>query len=659
MGGRRLFAAALLVGGSAATAQTPAPHHDVLLEIDPQSRRLEAVDRISLPRGGVVSGTLAWDLEIQGLEARGRPLALERVGERWTARVDSTAPVQLTMRYAGTLPMVAAARRGESVTAFAGAEGVFLPAGSGWLPRTAEPWIRHRVRVEVPAPYRAVATGRLDSETDDGRRFAAEFVADHPGEGPSVFVGRYAVQESTVEGVRLRTYFPPDLAALAPAYLQAAALYLQRFAERIGAYPFADFGVVAAPVPVGLGFPGLTYVDRRILPLPYMQGRSLAHEVLHNWWGNGVYVDYAGGNWSEGLTTYLADYGVAEQAGPADARRMRLDWLRDYAALPAARDRAVREFQGKTHDAAQVIGYNKVAFLFHMLRNDIGEAAFTSALRTFWREHRFLSSGWEDLQAAFELASGRSLEAFFAQWLERRGAPHLQLLAAARVAPTTGADAVRVELGQSPPVYRLRVPIRIDTVAGPQRHVVDMDAPTTSAQIDVAARALGLAVDPDYELFRRLAPGESPPVLRDVTLSDTALTVIAAEPGEESDAAAALAEVVMDTGVRPASTARARAAAVPLLIVATDAHLADVLRELGLPAPPPLPRAGGSAAVWTLRADDIAVMVVSGRDAGSLRALARPLPHYGRQSYIVFEGGRAVTKGLWEATQSLLSAALD
>ena len=659
MGGRCLRAAALLVWGSAAAAQTPAPHHDVVVEIDPQGRRLQAVDRISLPRGGVVSGTLARELEIRGLEARGRPLALERVGERWTARVASTAPLQLTMRYAGTLPARAAARRGGPVTAFAGAEGVFLPAGSGWLPRTAEPWIRYRVRIEVPAPYRAVATGRLDSEADDGRRFAAEFVAEHPGEGPSVFVGRYVVEESTVDGVRLRTYFPPDLDALAPAYLQAAAVYLQRFAARIGAYPFADFGVVAAPLPVGLGFPGLTYVDRRILPLPYMQGRSLAHEVLHNWWGNGVYVDYAGGNWSEGLTTYLADYGVAEQDGPADARRMRLDWLRDYAALPAARDRAARDFQGKTHDAAQVIGYNKVAFLFHMLRNDIGEAAFTSALRAFWREHRFRSSGWEDLRAAFELASGRSLEAFFAQWLDRRGAPRLQLLAAERVAPTTGADAVHVELGQSPAVYRLRVPIRIDTDSGPERHIVDMDAPTTSARIDVAARALGLAVDPDYELFRHLAPGESPPVLRDVTLSDTALTVIAAEPGEASEAAAAVAAAVMDTGVRPAPAARARDADVPLLVVATDTHLDDVLQELGLPAPPPLPRAGGSAAVWTLRADDIAVTVVSGRDAGSLRVLAGPLPHYGRQSYIVFEGRRAVAKGLWEATQSPLSVVLD
>ena len=42
------------------------------------------------------------------------------------------------------------------------------------------------------------------------------------------------------------------------------------------------------PLPVGLGFPGLTYVSDKILHLPFMQGRSLAHEIAHNWWGNAV-----------------------------------------------------------------------------------------------------------------------------------------------------------------------------------------------------------------------------------------------------------------------------------------------------------------------------------------------------------------------------------
>jgi len=42
-------------------------------------------------------------------------------------------------------------------------------------------------------------------------------------------------------------------------------------------------------------------------------------------------------------------------------------------------------------------------------------------------------------------------------------------------------------------------------------------------------------------------------------------------------------------------------------------------------------------------------LLVSVRDAQSLGALARPLPHYGQQSWLVFEGTRAIERGVWPA----------
>jgi hypothetical protein len=52
--------------------------------------------------------------------------------------------------------------------------------------------------------------------------------------------------------------------------------------------------------------------------------------------------------------------------------------------------------------------------------------------------------------------------------------------------------------------------------------------------------------------------------------------------------------------------------------------------------------------VWTARTGDGRVVVlVSVRDAQSLAALARPLPHYGRESYLVFEGARMIERGNW------------
>ena len=61
-----------------------------------------------------------------------------------------------------------------------------------------------------------------------------------------------------------------------------------------------------------------------MIRLPFIMHTSLGHEIAHCWWGNGVYVDYEKGNWSEGLTTYVADYLYKERASLGQAREYRL-----------------------------------------------------------------------------------------------------------------------------------------------------------------------------------------------------------------------------------------------------------------------------------------------------------------------------------------------
>lgn len=80
--------------------------------------------------------------------------------------------------------------------------------------------------------------------------------------------------------------------------------------------------VVASPLPTGFGMPTLTYLGADVLRLPFIRKTSLGHEILHNWWGNGVYVDYTRGNWSEGLTTLMADYAYKEDESAAAASRL-------------------------------------------------------------------------------------------------------------------------------------------------------------------------------------------------------------------------------------------------------------------------------------------------------------------------------------------------
>ena len=64
---------------------------------------------------------------------------------------------------------------------------------------------------------------------------------------------------------------------------------------------------------------------------------------------------------------------------------------------------------------------------------------------------------------------------------------------------------------------------------------------------------------------------------------------------------------------------------------------------------PPGPSArSGTAQAWAGRdAAGRPYAVIAGRDAAAIKALERGLPHYGRQSWLVFEGARMAEKGVW------------
>jgi hypothetical protein len=634
-------------------------HHNVDARFDPGSGKLELTDVLTVRGRAILEFRLAPWLAVEGLLLDGQQTDLTANGGVWRVPLPDSGMHRLELRLRGVVPPLPAdGGRNALPSAVSGEEGSYLSGYAGWIPVTDDDWIAHRLTIEVPAAYRAVATGRLEEETLGRTANRAIFVADYPAEPPTLFAGPYTVRERRQNGIRMRTYFHQDVDELSAAYLDDAGRHISRFQEQIGSYPYADFHIISSPLPVGLGFPNLTYIGRMVLPLPFMRGRSLAHEVLHNWWGNGVAIDYAAGNWAEGLTTYMADYALAVEEGAGKALEMRLGWLRNYAALPAERDLPVTAFTAKRHDAGQVIGYDKVAFIFHMLRNELGEAAFVDGLRLFWRQQRFRVADWPALRRAFEETAGRDLGWFFHQWLQRTGGPRLALDDASL---REGGNTFRLmlKIRQDPPAYRLTIPVVIETVAGRERRRIMLDAPQTTATLDLNARPTEVRIDPDHDLFRRLLPEEAPPILRDVTLAADTLTAIVLEEAAADQVALQLAERLLDTAVKPAPDDPSKLGQAPLLIIGTTPQVEAFLAKAGLDGIPGTISGRGTARVWTARrVSGEPLLVVAADDAQALETLLRPLPHYGGKSYLVFDGRRAIDTGIWPVSDSPLSRRL-
>ena len=636
------------------------PHLVLETRLDPAARTLKVDGELRLGAGAAIDVRLNGRSEVHTFAQHGKPL--QSVPEPrardpvWRWRVASSAN-ERTIKFGYVLalqPLDTSLDHRQVLGLAAGVaseEGVYVPDAAVWYPRPDTLDMTYRMSISAPSPFRAVTAGRLTDEQVSRVGNRAVFESGRPLPGIDLIAGPYSVDEKVVtlardRMVRVRTYFHAELQTHAQLYLDSAARYLTRYDRRIGDYPNPAYNIVSAPLPTGFGMPGIAYLGRQVIRLPFIPATSLGHEVLHEWWGNGVYPDYTRGNWSEGLTTFLADYAFKEDESAAAAQAMRLGWLRDYAAVPRGKDRTLAEFVSRRHGADQAVGYNKTAFVFLMLRDWIGEDAFNRALQQFWRKYRGQYASWADMQREFEANTKRDLTSYFRQWIERAGAPEVRV-ASARNVTAAQRGMLQLTLQQQAPPFALRVPLRVHMANGTALdHVVALSGVETHAEIALTARAQWLEIDPDVRLFRRLAPDETTPILRQVML-DPGTRVVAGNNAGVRSAARAIANAVFEHEARFVE----KGAVNPdetLLVIGLNTEIPSLLESNGLPpVPDTLP--GGSPAyayVWRT-ADGRKFAVVSAPDIDTLAMLARPLPHLGSQSYVLFDGPRSVARGVW------------
>ena len=650
-----VFVAALisaLLSHAAALASVTADHR-IRVRIEPDTRVLEGEDSIRFDAPRAATLVLSARFRILSLAVDGKPTEVPPEANAGFQRIALPAARRIDLRWSGHLAATAPNLDHRDVLTYAepasGAKGTFLPSGSGWYPTVDGSLERYSLELDLPADQRGLVPGRLIAEHQAQGRYRARFEFGESAEGIALMAGPYRIEERRVRtaaghDVRLRAYFHDEIAELAAGYLDSVAGYLDLYERWIGAYPYSEFSVVSSPTPTGLGIPTLTYLGIDVLRLPFIRATSLGHEVLHNWWGNGVYPDYAHGNWSEGLTNFMADYAYREREGPEAAQALRLAWLRDYAAMLPGEDAPLARFTSRTHGASQIVGYNKAAMLFFMLRDMIGAAAFDEGVRGFWSAYRFHTASWADLRRAFERTSGQDLAAFFEQWLQRSGAPSVRITDA-EVKPVAGGWRLAVTIEQGSPAYALSLPLAIRTGGSEFMRRVELSRQRDTVFLDLPEEPLQIALDPDLRLMRRLNAAEAPPILRDAMLAQNARLV---RPTADAAVQAAARELALRLFERaPDEIASASTLMVAGLHADVDAWLA---REGMSARPARLAAAHGTAHVWTARtADGRMVVIVSSQDAASLVALSRPLPHYGRESYLVFEGSRMLERGTWPA----------
>ncbi|HWN81338.1 MAG TPA: M1 family aminopeptidase, partial [Candidatus Udaeobacter sp.] len=517
-------------------AQARIIDHQVTVELDLEGRRLAASDRFTLAAPGPADTLpmgffLARTLAIESLTQDGRPVAT--IDPDSTVRAPSSwggapirfvrlanikpnrRPMTFELKARGVIddhPSGPAHEHERSVSDSNGlidSAGVFLSGASGWVPEVPASLFTFQLQVQVPAGYRSMSQGTCERR-DTGGAVVESWQSKQPQEEIYLILGKYLVTDREQAGVLTQTFLYEEDQELAERYLTATGDYLKLYTELLGPYPYPKFALVENFWQSGFGMPSFTLLGDQVIRLPFIVSTSYGHEILHNWFGNSVYVDWEKGNWCEGLTTYLADHLYKESEGQGvEYRRATLQAYRDF--VRHGNDMPLTAFRARHDPVTQAVGYGKAMMTFHMLRKRVGDETFIAGLRRLIAKKTFQRASWGDVRAAFESVSGLDLSSYFGQWVRGTGAPALAL-GEVVVTPMPDGFRLEAEIRQTRPAYQLEVPIavRLHGETTPRLATMALDDTLGIYTADFAKEPIAIALDPAFDVFRRLDRAEIP-----------------------------------------------------------------------------------------------------------------------------------------------------
>ncbi|UYL08499.1 M1 family aminopeptidase [Bdellovibrio sp. SKB1291214] len=488
--------------------------HNMNVELIPGLKSIKVVDTLRFPKDTPrkISFLLHKDLSVAVLSADDTLTVLH------AASGDETfTEYGLTL---GEGNEIATLAYGGVISGLISNEGAALFGETYWYPKFLGQMISFDATVKAPSSWRALMQGQV-AKLEAGPDFTiTRYNEIYPQQDMYLIAAAFKIYSLTAnDGKLYQVFLRKDDSALAQSYLSLIPEYIRHYSEILGAYPYSSFSVVENMWESGYGMPGFTLLGPSVIRLPFILTTSLPHEILHNWWGNSVYVNYESGNWSEGLTTYMADYWQAEKSGTAREYRMNvLMNYSDFVATNPDKDFALKDFRGRHSSSTQAVGYGKTMMLFTMLEHKFGKALVDKSLSHFYSSHQFQQASFVDIQTSFEKVTGHDLSGFFAQWVNRTGAPEIALSDARVMGWTDGRYNVAFELRQlQTPVYDLDVPVVLTFENSQEiRLKIKLNSSRQPTVLMTSQRPLKISVDPDFLVFRKLYSEERPATLSQI-----------------------------------------------------------------------------------------------------------------------------------------------
>jgi len=398
----------------------------------------------------------------------------------------------------------------------------YLLLPSRWFPLTDYPSNRYTgtFKIIVPDSMAVAGTGKADAPAmmpaiakGMPGQAAYSFHCDTAAAVGSFVAGSLQLTPVQAEGYQFGVYTAPAQAATATPYGTSLARIMSYFSETFGGLDNGT-SLTIAQMPDGSlnGFsaPGLLLISQRQWSAKPNE-RLLSQLAAGQWWGNHVEPASFGDAWvTDGMSRYAEAMYAEQSDGVAGLHKA----LEDFAvgALMYEGSTPISQAQRLGPYSAQyesIVG-DKGAMVFHMLRTELGDEAFTSLLRDFYKQHDGKTATIDD----FEKLTGTktpppkgdappfNLLSFYSQWLNSTGVPEFSVEYV--VYRTPKGFRVVGKVHQALDTFRMPVEVKVDTEGNPENQQILVTGTTSSFVLETFGRPKpnGITIDPNNNLLK-------------------------------------------------------------------------------------------------------------------------------------------------------------
>ena len=312
-----------------------------------------------------------------------------------------------------------------------------------------------RIKIITPPDFTAVSNGILVQEyklqqsdkveeLDNVGRNVFVFESRNPIKYMSFLVGRLERKRQKMDPLPIHYFRTIDVIVPGMDYVKETKKIVQFYEGKFGPYPFESLSIIHRIWQESGGHSPASFIVLNHLPriqgvrlrradspvnLSRWNEYYLAHEIAHQWWGQGVTWDRHHDQWiSEGLAQFSTILYLREKHGESvftNILKKMSRWTEKKANWgPIIFGSRISHFD---FFAFQTIIYDKSSLVLNMLKDMLGDKMFFSGIRKFFTKFKYRAARTNDFVAVFLEISDKDLKPFFDVWFRSFKLPQVKM----------------------------------------------------------------------------------------------------------------------------------------------------------------------------------------------------------------------------------------